>query len=105
MQVLSGQRSWSGDQAVGREKVLDLACHLDTPAREQHEVVGHPLELGQDVGREHDRHPLVRGRRHDRRHEVVPSDRVEHGHGLVEYEELRPARQRQRQRELGLLAT
>jgi hypothetical protein len=34
---------------VGREEVLDLARHLDVPVRDEHEVVGNPLEFRQDV--------------------------------------------------------
>jgi hypothetical protein len=34
----------------------------------------------------------------------VPGDRVEHRHRLVEHQQPRPPGQRQRQRELGLLA-
>ena len=87
-----------------REEIVDLAHHLDAAARDEHEIVGNPLELGEDVRRQHDRDAVVRDRRHHRRHEVVPGERIEHCHRLVEHEELRPARQRQRQRELGLLA-
>ena len=74
------------------------------PVRDEHEVVGNPLEFGEDVRGQHDRDAVLRDRRHHRRHEVVAGERVEHGHRLVEHEELRPPRQRQRQRELGLLA-
>ena len=45
----SGLRSRADEHAVGREKVLDFARHLDVPVRDEHEVVGDPLQFGQDV--------------------------------------------------------
>ena len=30
---------------MGREKVLDFARHLDVPVRDEHEVIGDPLQL------------------------------------------------------------
>jgi len=89
---------------MGGEEIINLSRHLDAAVRYEHEVVGDPLELREDVGRQHDRDAIVGDRRHHRRHEVVAGERIEHRHRLVEHEELRPASQRQGQRDLGLLA-
>ena len=89
---------------MGGEKIINLSCHLDAAVRYEHEVVGDPLELREDVGRQHHRDAVVGDRHHHGRHEVVAGKRIEHRHRLVEHEKLRPSRQRQRQRELGLLA-
>ncbi|MGO8722112.1 MAG: hypothetical protein ACLQRM_05150 [Acidimicrobiales bacterium] len=89
---------------MAREEIIDLARHLDAPAGDEHEIVRNPLELREDVRREHDRDAVVRNRRHHGRHEVVPGERIEHRHRLVEHEELWTTCQRQAQRELGLLA-
>ena len=86
------------------EQVVDLACHLNAPTGHEDEVVGHPLQFGQHVRGEHDRQAIVRDRGHHRGHEVVPGERVEHRHRLVEHKELGTPGQRKRQRELRLLA-
>jgi len=93
---------------VAGEQVVDLAGHLHPASRQQDEVVGHPLELGQRVRGQHHGQPTLLAfplpcRRHDRGHEVVPGQRVEHGQRLVEHEQPRPPGQGQRQRELRLL--
>ena len=89
---------------MGGEKVLDFAGHLNASVGDEYEVVGHPLELHKHVGGEQDRHAILGSRGHHRGHEVVAGDRVQRGHRLIEEQEPRPAGQRQRQRQLGLLA-
>ena len=71
---------------------------------EDHEVVADPFEVGHDVGREDDRHPRLRDDLHHRLHELAPRERVERRDRLIEKEQLRSLRERQRQRDLSLLA-
>ena len=102
--VLLGPGRRAGEQAMGRQQLLDLAGHLDAAVRDDDEEVGNPLELGEDVRRQHDRDAVLGDGPHHHRHEIVPGDRIEGGHRLVEDEELRPSGECQRQRELRLLA-
>ena len=44
---------------MGREKLLDLARHLDVAVRDEDEVVGDPLQFGEDVRRQHDRDAIL----------------------------------------------
>ena len=39
----------AGQHAVAGEQVIDLPGHLHPAPRQQDQVVGHPLELGQHV--------------------------------------------------------
>ncbi len=94
----------AGQHAVAGEQVVDLAGHLHPAPRQQDEVVGHPLELGEHVRGQQHRHAVVGHRRQHRGHEVVPGERVEHRHRLIEHQQPRPPGQRQGQRELRLLA-
>ena len=88
-----------------RQQLVDFAGDLDPAQGHQDQVVGHALELGKHVRGEQYRHALIGSGRQDGGHELVPCDRVEHRHGLVEHEELRVPSQGQRQRELRLLST
>ena len=93
----------AGQHAVAGQQVVDLAGHLDAAIGQHNEVVRHPLQLGQDVRGQHHRHAVIGDGRHDRGHEVVPGQRVERRHRLVQHEKARPPAQRQGQRQLGLL--
>ena len=66
-------------------------------------MVADPLEVGEDVGREDNRHAALRDRLERRLHELPPRERVERGDRLVEQQQLRPLRERQRQRDLRAL--
>ena len=71
----------------------------------QHDqVAGDPFQLGQHVRGQHHGDPVAFGRRDDGGEEVLPGHRVERGKRLVEHQQRGAAGQRDRQRELGLLA-
>ena len=71
---------------------------------ERDEVIADALELGDDVGRENDRYAVVDDGLHHRIQELAPRERVERGDRLVEQQQLRLLGERQRQRDLRLLA-
>ena len=104
LRVPVGLGGRAGQHAVGGEQVIDLAGHLHPAPRQQDQVVGHPLELGQHVRGQQHRHAVVGRRRQHRGHEVVPGHRVQHRHRLIQHQQPRPPGQRQGQRELRLLA-
>ena len=90
--------------AVAGEQVTDLSGQLHLAPRQQDEVVGDPLQLGQHMRGQQNRHAVGGHRRQHRGHEVVPGHRVELRHRLVEHQQPWPAAQGQGQRELRLLA-
>ncbi len=89
---------------VRGEEIVYVSHHLHTTVGEHDQVVGEPLELRDDVGREDHRKATGRDRGHDKCHEIVAGERVEPCKRLVQHEEVGTARERQGQRELGLLA-
>ena len=95
--------AWPGQQPVRREHLVDRAGELDPRLREDHEVIADPFEVGDDVRGEDHRHAGVGDDLHHRLQELPPRERVERGDGLVEQQELRPLRERERERHLGLL--
>ena len=88
---------------VGGQQVLDLAGQPHLPAGDQDEIAGQPLQLGQYVRGQQHRHAVGGRRRQHRGHEVVPGDRVEHRHRLVQHQQPLAPGQRQGQRDLCLL--
>ena len=74
------------------------------PRVEHDQVGGDPFQLGEHVRGQHHGDPVVFGRGDDRGEEVLPGHRVERGQRLVEHQQRGTAGQRDRQRELGLLA-
>ena len=74
------------------------------PAGEDHEVVAHALELGDDVRGGARVSPLFGDGLHQPLQELPSGERVERCDRLVEHEQLRPLGERERQRDLRLLA-
>ncbi len=89
---------------VRGEEIVYVSHHLHPAVGEHDQVVGEPLELGDDVGGEDHREATGRDCGHDKCHEVVARERVESCKRLVQHEEVGTARERQGQSELGLLA-
>jgi hypothetical protein len=102
--IRGGLAGRASERAVGGQQLIDLAGDLDPAMTDHDQVVGHPLQLGQRVRGEHDRHRLVGHRGHHAGHEVVPGQRVEHGQRLIQHQQLRVPGHRQGERQLGLLA-
>ena len=93
----------AGEEPVRRDDLLDRPDELRPARREDDEVVADPLEVGKDVGREHDRQLALRDRLEHGLHELAARERVERGDRLVEEEQLRPLRERERERDLRAL--
>ena len=72
--------------------------------REDDEVIAHPLEVGDDVRREDDRHARLGDGLHHRLHELAAGERIERRDRLVEHEQIRSLGERERERDLRLLA-
>jgi hypothetical protein len=97
------QNREAGQHPVPGQQVIHLPSDLHPVMGQHDEVVSHPLELGQDVRGQDHRDAVLGHRGHHRGHELVPGQRVEHGQRLVQDQQLRPAGQRDGQRQLGLL--
>ena len=67
-------------------------------------MVADALEVGDDVRREDHGHAGLRDDLHHRLQELAPRERVERGDRLVEQQQLGPLRERERERDLRLLA-
>ena len=95
----------AGEQPVARDDLVDRRRRAERArVREDHEVVADALEVGDDVRREHDGDPVSLDRLHHRVQELAARERVERRHRLVEQQQLGPLRERERQRDLRLLA-
>ena len=92
------------EDPVRCENLVDRTDELRAGPREDHEVVADAFEVGDDVRGEHDRDRRLGNDLHHRVQELPPSKRIERGDGLVEEQELRSLRERQRERDLGLLS-
>ena len=66
-------------------------------------MVANALELGEDVRREDNGEPALRDRLEYRLEELAPRKRIKRGDRLVEEEQLRPLRERERERDLRAL--
>ena len=73
-----------GEEPVRGEDLVDLPVEPDASLGEDHDVVAHALELGDDVRREDDGEPRLGNRLHQRTEEVPARERVERGDRLVE---------------------
>ncbi len=85
------------------EQVVDVVGQHHPPARHHDEVVTDPLDVGDEVGRQHHRQVVLGDRFHEVRQELAARQRVEARHRLVEDEQLGSLGERERQRELGAL--
>lgn len=83
---------------VRAQDVVNRPGRLDAAAGQDHEVVAHALELGDDVRREHGGQSTVGDGLHQRLEELRAGERVERGELLVEQQQHGPLRQRERQR-------
>jgi hypothetical protein len=88
---------------VLRDDVLDGRRELHVRPGKEDQVVADALEVGDDVRREEHGQAAVRDRLHQRLKELAPRERVESRDGLVEDEQLGALRERERERNLGLL--
>ena len=93
-----------GEQPVAGDDLVDRAGELDPRLREDDEVIADPLEVGDDVRGEDHRHAGLGDGLHHRLQELAAGERVERGDRLVEQEQLRPLGERERERDLRLLA-
>ena len=82
---------------VRRLDLVERAAEDDPAAVDHRHVVGHPLDLVEQVRREEDRPPLLGDRPDDRRQDLAADDRVEPRRRLVEHQQLGPVRQRRQQ--------
>ena len=98
-----GGRARADEQPVLGEEGLDVTGECDPAVVEHDQVVADALQLVHDVGGEQDGHPAFGDRAHEDLQELMSGQRVEAGHRLVEDEQVRPLRQGQGQRHLGLL--
>ena len=91
------------DQTVACEQALHLFVDPHPTVSDEYEVVRDPLQLGQDVRGQHDRHPVVGHSGQHCRHEIVSRNRIEPSGRLIQHEQTGMPSQGQRQGELRLL--
>ena len=96
--------AWPDEPAMGSQQPLHLAGHLYARGGQHHEVIADPLEVGHQVGGEHDAELVLRHGGHEQLQELPPGERVEAGHRLVQDEQFGPLGHGQGESELGLLA-
>ena len=99
-----GVAARAGQQSVAGDDLRDRSVQLRGALGERDQVIADALELGDDVGRENDRDPLVDDDLHHRIQELAARERVERGHRLVEQQQPWLLGERERQRDLCLLA-
>ena len=87
------------------DELVDRPVDPDPTVGDEHQMVGDPLELGEQVRGQHHRDAVVGHRRHHRGHEVVPGQRIERRGRLVEHQQPRVPGQGEAERQLGLLST
>src|SRR5580700_3468714 len=75
-----------GKPVVRREQLADLSGDLHPGGDEYDEVVADPLQVGDQVGGEHDADPLRGDNSHKAAEELTPRNRVEARDRLIEYE-------------------
>ena len=93
----------AGQPPVAGEQVVNLAGDLHSATRHENQIVRYAFEFGEHVGRQQDRYAVVGCCGEHGGHEVVPGDRVERCHRLIQHEQRRSPGQRQGERELCLL--
>src|SRR5262249_46045947 len=89
--------------AVGGEQVIYITGDLDAGGDQHYQVVAHPFEVRDQVRRHHDADLVLRSELHQAPQELAACQRVEARDRLVEYQQLRPLRDRDGERELGSL--
>jgi hypothetical protein len=90
-------------EAMAANEIADVARHRDATVPEHDQVIADTLKVADQVGRQHDAHPVLRDALHQRGQEVPSRQRVEAGQRLVEEEQLRPLRQGDREAHLAAL--
>ena len=90
-------------QLVAVQQLVHGAEHLDAARRQHDQVVADPFQVGEQVGGQHHRHPLLGHRAHQRLEELAAGQRVEAGERLVQQQQLRPPGKGERQGDLGAL--
>ena len=101
----SSDDACADEPMVDGQQLLDLPGHPDAGVHEHDEEVAHALDVAHKVRREHDAHVVARNRRHQQSEEFAARERVEAGHRLVEQEQLGALGERDREGQLGTLAT
>lgn len=90
-------------QGVRPDDVIDLAREPHPAAAQYQQVVTDPVELGEQVRRQHDGGAVLGGLGQQQCGEPVPGDRVEPGQRLVEEEEFGAPGEGQGEPEAGAL--
>ena len=72
------------------EQRLDISCDLDAGGDENHEVVTDPLEVGDEMRREHDAHAVLSRDGHEGLQKLAASERVEACYRFIEDKQLWP---------------
>jgi len=93
------------DDPVLGEQGLDVVGQAELPVGDDDQAVAHPLEVGDEVRRQDHGEVAVGDGLHEGLHELPAGERVEAGQGLVQQQQLGALAQRQRQRDLGPLAS
>ena len=65
------------------QQVIDLAGHLHAGANEDDQVVADPLQVGDQMRREHYAYPVPGHDLHEALEELASGKRVEACHGLI----------------------
>ncbi len=94
----------AGHPQMGGEQVVDLPGQPDPAAADQQQVVAGVLQLGDDVRGHHDGGAVLGGLRHQRAHQLVPGQRVEVGHRLVQEQQFGPLAEGEGEGDPGALA-
>jgi hypothetical protein len=94
-----------GEQPVRCNDLVDRPDALRPAVSEDHKVVTDTHKVGEDVRREHDSELALSDSLDHRLQELAARERVKGGDWLVEQQQLRPLRERKRQRDLRALAT
>lgn len=101
----AGIAAGADQELVALDNRVDVADELHLGRRQDDEVVADALQVGDDVGGEQDGHSALGGGFHEGLEEGAPGQGIERGGGLVQHEQLRSLGERQRQGDLGALAT
>ena len=74
----------SRETVVGCQQTADFAGQLDAGSDEHDQVVTGPLQVGDQVGGQHDTHPLFGDDLHQRLEKLASGEWVQTGYGLVQ---------------------
>ena len=74
----------AGQPVVAGEQLVDVAGELHAGRDKHDQVVAHPLEIGDQMRRQHDADAVLGDDLHQALEELAPGQRVEAGHRLVE---------------------